>query len=293
MKPVGSAVHLKRGTVRLDLVKWLALGSVPTAFLGVVIAKHSATAPTCRTLIQKALGVALVIAAAGLFVRAYMRLAERARERDGRAEPLPQGRPTLHVRPLQTVLIGAVGGLVVGLTSVGSGSLIIIALMMLYPRAQGQRTGRHRPRPGRSTRGRGGVRAHPVRRLQPRADRVPARRVHPRHVHRRTDVGPMPGGIIRRALAFILLASALKLFGVSSKDTAIVLVADARPGGADLDGDPSPARLPRARTQRTPNRSRIRAGRTLAGRTRARCEQPRRGGGCAAKGTDGMIVRRD
>jgi len=34
----------------------------------------------------------------------------------------------------------------------------------------------------------------------------------------------MPGGIIRRALAFILLASALKLFGVSSKDTAIVLI---------------------------------------------------------------------
>ena len=38
------------------------------------------------------------------------------------------------VKPLPTLLIGIVGGLVVGVTSVGSGSLIIIMLLMLYPR---------------------------------------------------------------------------------------------------------------------------------------------------------------
>ncbi len=32
-----------------------------------------------------------------------------------------------------TIVVGAVGGLMVGMTSVGSGSLIIIALMALYP----------------------------------------------------------------------------------------------------------------------------------------------------------------
>jgi len=37
------------------------------------------------------------------------------------------------VKPLATFVIGVVGGLVVGLTSVGSGSLIIVALLMLYP----------------------------------------------------------------------------------------------------------------------------------------------------------------
>src|ERR671926_1706262 len=37
MKPVGGSVHLKRGTVNLALVKWLALGSVPSAFAGVLI----------------------------------------------------------------------------------------------------------------------------------------------------------------------------------------------------------------------------------------------------------------
>src|SRR5262249_17890073 len=37
------------------------------------------------------------------------------------------------VRPLPTLLVGALGGLLVGVTSVGSGSVIMIALLMLYP----------------------------------------------------------------------------------------------------------------------------------------------------------------
>ncbi|MDQ3664284.1 MAG: sulfite exporter TauE/SafE family protein, partial [Actinomycetota bacterium] len=37
------------------------------------------------------------------------------------------------VRPLRTMAVGAVGGLLVGITSVGSGSVIMIALLMLYP----------------------------------------------------------------------------------------------------------------------------------------------------------------
>src|ERR1051325_9055750 len=39
MKPVGSFVHLRKGTVRLDLVRWLCLGSVPSAFCGVLVAR--------------------------------------------------------------------------------------------------------------------------------------------------------------------------------------------------------------------------------------------------------------
>lgn len=84
-------------------------------------------------LIQQALGVALILAATGLFVRAYLRLAERAGQRDGTRPADPLGPPAIVVRPLPTMLVGAVGGLVVGMTSVGSGSLIIIALMLLYP----------------------------------------------------------------------------------------------------------------------------------------------------------------
>src|ERR671923_1689248 len=39
MKPVGSLVHLRRGTVNLRLVAWLCAGSVPTAFCGVLLAR--------------------------------------------------------------------------------------------------------------------------------------------------------------------------------------------------------------------------------------------------------------
>ena len=294
MKPVGSAVHLKRGTVRLDLVKWLALGSVPMAFLGVVLARTPRQGPDVQDLIQKALAVALVIAAVGLFVRAYMRLAERAGERDGRARSAAAGQTNAQVGRSQTVLIGAVGGLVVGLTSVGSGSLIIIALMMLYPTTQA-----------------------PANWSAPTSSR-------PFHSSPSAAFGHILFGDFKVGLTASLLAGCIpgtyigaRLWrdaqrshhppgtGVRPAGLGVETARrefqghrdrarpDARPGGADLDGDPSPARLPRARSQRTPNRSRIRAGRTLAGRTRARCEQPRRGGGCAAKGADGMIVHRD
>src|SRR3954469_14305473 len=39
LKPVGGGVHFRRGTVHMDMVKWLCLGSVPAAFCGVVILK--------------------------------------------------------------------------------------------------------------------------------------------------------------------------------------------------------------------------------------------------------------
>ena len=41
--------------------------------------------------------------------------------------------PNPPIRPLPTLLVGALGGLLVGVTSVGSGSVIMIALLMLYP----------------------------------------------------------------------------------------------------------------------------------------------------------------
>jgi len=133
MKPVGSFVHLRRGTVHLGLVKWLCIGSIPGAFSGVLIARALGRGEDVQNLVRTALGVALLLAAFGLIVRAYIRLVEHARLRDGRAAPLSQERPDVVLRPWATIVLGALGGIVVGLTSVGSGSLIIIALMVLYP----------------------------------------------------------------------------------------------------------------------------------------------------------------
>src|SRR5262249_21791098 len=123
MKPFGSWVHARRGTVNWSLVRWLCLGSIPSAFLGVLLARLLPSAAAVQKGIQYALGGALVLAALGILAKVMM-----ARRRPETARPVD-----IRVRPIATALLGAVGGLVVGLTSVGSGSLIIVVLLMLYP----------------------------------------------------------------------------------------------------------------------------------------------------------------
>ena len=57
------------------------------------------------------------------------------------ARPSARSSGTLEptVRPLPTLLVGAFGGLLVGITSVGSGSVIMVVLLVLYPTLAGVR----------------------------------------------------------------------------------------------------------------------------------------------------------
>jgi uncharacterized membrane protein YfcA len=224
MKPVGSIVHLRRGTVHLGLVKWLCIGSVPGAFSGVLIARAFGKGQEVQDVIRIALGVALLLAALGLTVRAYLRLLEHARRRDGRAPPLPQGRPSIDLRVLPTVALGLVGGIVVGLTSVGSGSLIIIALMALYPTLKaselvGTDLVQAVPLVASAAAGHllfGDFQLDVTTSLL--LGCIPGVWVGA-HLSARA-----PGGLVRRALAFVLLASALKLLHVSTAHTGIILL---------------------------------------------------------------------
>jgi uncharacterized membrane protein YfcA len=123
MKPIGGGVHLRRGTVKLGLVKWLMVGSLPCAFLGVVLLKSTGSGEALQAHVKLGLGVALLLASFGIVVRPL--LARRHRDVAPAAD--------VPVRVLPTVLVGAFGGLVVGMTSVGSGSLMIVLLLVLYP----------------------------------------------------------------------------------------------------------------------------------------------------------------
>lgn len=224
MKPVGSVVHWRHGTVNFSLVRWLCLGSIPAAFAGVLVARSLGDSTEVQDVIQIALGVALLIAAAGLAVRGYLRLVERARVRDGRLEPLSSERPEVAVRPVATVLVGVVGGLVVGMTSVGSGSLIIIALMALYPgllanQLVGTDLVQAVPLVMSAALGHllfGDFQLDVTTALL--AGSIPGVFLGARLSSR------APGGLIRRALAFVLLASALKLLGVSTPMTGLTLL---------------------------------------------------------------------
>ena len=224
MKPVGSLVHLRRGTVHLGLVKWLCAGSIPAAFAGVFLARALGDGNEVQDVIRRALAIALLVSAAGLMVRAYIRLVEHARVRDGRAAPLPQGRPRLDVRPVPVVLVGILGGIVVGMTSVGSGSLIIIALMALYPTLKaselvGTDLVQAVPLVASAALGHilfGDFQLGLTTSLL--IGSIPGVWLGA-HLSARA-----PGGLVRRALAFVLLASALKLLDVSTKNTGLILL---------------------------------------------------------------------
>ena len=60
MKPVGSLIHLRRGTVHLGLVKWLCIGSVPAAFGGVLFARALGGGEQTQSVIRTALAIALL-----------------------------------------------------------------------------------------------------------------------------------------------------------------------------------------------------------------------------------------
>jgi uncharacterized protein len=124
MRPVGAAVHLRRGTVNLRLVGWLTLGSVPAAFAGAYLL-HLFGGSAEQRRVEIILGAALLIGAGAMVLR-YVLDRRSGNERRGAVTDVT-------TRPLPTVCIGLIGGLIVGMTSVGSGSLMIVLLLFLYP----------------------------------------------------------------------------------------------------------------------------------------------------------------
>lgn len=125
MRPVGAGVHLRKGTVNRSLVGWMVLGSVPMAFLGAYLLQQMGHSKSAQHNIETALGAALLLGAAAMVLRYVL---------DARSDASRTG--VIHEivpHKARTVAIGMLGGIVVGMTSVGSGSLMIILLLFLYP----------------------------------------------------------------------------------------------------------------------------------------------------------------
>ena len=133
MKPVGGGVHLRRGTVNFALVRWLMVGSVPAAFAGVLVLRHLGDGAAVQARIKQTLGVALLLAASSIAAKALLQTRRAQRAALGMAGGESAAARPFRLRPLPTMLIGVFGGLVVGMTSVGSGSLMIVLLLVLYP----------------------------------------------------------------------------------------------------------------------------------------------------------------
>jgi uncharacterized membrane protein YfcA len=125
MRPFGAAIHLRKGTVNRRLVGWMVLGSVPMAFAGAYLLHLMGNSSSAQESIEIVLGAALLVGAAAMVLR-------YALDRRG-GQTRSSVVHDVDVKPLPTVAIGMVGGLIVGLTSVGSGSLMIVLLLFLYP----------------------------------------------------------------------------------------------------------------------------------------------------------------
>ncbi|MFI0425015.1 sulfite exporter TauE/SafE family protein [Spongiactinospora sp. 9N601] len=219
MKPVGGYVHLRRGTVNLRMVGWLCAGSVPAAFCGVFVARAFGDGADVQRAVKYALGVALLLAVAGLVVKSWLAL--RAGTADGPAGA--GGMPVVAVRPIPTLLVGTVGGLIVGISSVGSGSLIVVALLALYPALRanqlvGTDLVQAVPLVTSAALGHllyGDFRLDLTTSLL--AGSIPGVYLGARISAR------APGGLIRALLTVVLLASALKLLGVNDIATLCVV----------------------------------------------------------------------
>jgi hypothetical protein len=126
MRPIGAAVHWRAGTVNTKLVGWMVAGSVPSAFVGAYLLHVIGGGKAAENSIEVYLGAALLVGAAAMVLRYGLDRRTGAARDATVTEVAP--------RPALTLALGIVGGVIVGMTSVGSGSLMIVGLLFNYPR---------------------------------------------------------------------------------------------------------------------------------------------------------------
>ena len=124
-KTVGGFRVFRQGQVDLKLSTWLAFGSVPGSLVGVwaVDRLHDTHGDAFEPYLLGSLAGALLIVAVAILARALFMPKLVEQERDS---------ASLEGRRVLTVAIGAVLGFILGLTSVGSGALVGLALILVF-----------------------------------------------------------------------------------------------------------------------------------------------------------------
>lgn len=129
-KTVGAVTHWRNQSPNMKLAGLLMSGSIPTAFIGAFIINAIGSSDAQDRFLETAIGVTLMVAALTYALRMYLGLPGRNRSTDAQ----PGGETSEPaIRPVPTLVLGAAGGLFVGITSVGSGSLIMVTLLIMYP----------------------------------------------------------------------------------------------------------------------------------------------------------------
>ena len=125
MKPVGAVVHLRRQTPHMRIVFWLCVGSIPGVIIGSLVFAQITGIAQDEQLLKKIIGFALIVSVALSAMRLRLRWFKNTD---------PNG--TVFLSPKKRVLVASAGlvvGCLVGITSVGSGTLIAASLIMMFP----------------------------------------------------------------------------------------------------------------------------------------------------------------
>lgn len=126
-KSFGAARHRRLGTVRARLGAWMLLGSAPSSLLGVWLATYLTDryGDSVDSVQGRVLGGTLIFGALVFLAKA---LTHRGGSATGLGGLTPRDRTV-------AVAIGICGGFIVGLTSVGSGTLFALAMLLAFPLA--------------------------------------------------------------------------------------------------------------------------------------------------------------
>jgi len=125
-KMVGGWRHLRMKTVNMELVKWLSMGSVPAAVIGVAMVsllERHISEDRLNSLVYAVLGGTLLMVGFVTLSRALI-LRGLVDERDRFAVE--------RRHKVAAVVIGATTGFIIGITSAGSGTVIAILLIAVY-----------------------------------------------------------------------------------------------------------------------------------------------------------------
>ena len=124
-KSVSAVQHRRMGNVRARLAGWMFIGSAPLSLVGVWAAVQITNryGDGVEGVMAQVLGAALLFGAIGLVAKSLVRTSQLADDR---------WRLTTRDK-VAAIIIGAFGGFIVGLTSVGSGVFFGLTLLVLFP----------------------------------------------------------------------------------------------------------------------------------------------------------------
>src|SRR6188472_868832 len=125
-KSFGAVRHRRLGNVHAHLTLWMFLGSGPMSLLGVATASWLADAygDGVQSALSYAIGAALILGAIGLVLKTFLKRG---------VQPSEAGFVMQRKDKVRAVILGAVFGYIVGLTSVGSGTFFGLVMVMIYP----------------------------------------------------------------------------------------------------------------------------------------------------------------